>query len=298
MPPLTAICRASALTASLSLGGCMLFEPPPLPDPPLDDPCFAGVTLDQVPAPARGDHPYTWKCEAMARAPMSNALHWFRNAMEYRALTLQNYAEAERQLPAFAQRYKQSGWFVIMDADETLLDNSDYTKEYEACGGGFWQPTWCDWSRARQAKAVPGAVAFTRAVHRSGGFVAVVTNRLAQEDEWTRDNLKALGIEFDLLYLRTDESEKTARWRKAAQDISVVAAKAGRSGTPVPVMWIGDQITDFPQLDASGQIAGAMSQASFNAAQNVAANEFGVRFILLPQPLYSGRDGWTANEKQ
>jgi 5'-nucleotidase (lipoprotein e(P4) family) len=265
----------------------MLFEPPELL-PPAGDACFASIAPDQVPASPRGDYAYSWKCEASERKPMSNALHWFRNSLEYRTLASEAYARAESQLAELARRHRQTGFLVIMDADETLLDNSEYTKEYEACGLGFWQPTWCDWSRAQKARAVPGAAAFTKAVHRNGGYIAVVTNRLKEEDGWTQENLRKLGIEFDLIYLRTDESDKAARWRKAVEEIRPVA----RGSSPVPVMWVGDQITDFPVLDGAGAITGALSQSSFQGAAASAVRDFGVRFILLPQPLYSGSGGW------
>jgi 5'-nucleotidase (lipoprotein e(P4) family) len=270
----------------------MLFEPPELL-PPADDACYASIAPDQIPATPRDDYVYSWRCEADERKPMSNALHWFRNSVEYRALATAAYARAENQLPALAQRHRQTGFLVIMDADETLLDNSEYTKENEACGLNFWQPTWCDWSRSQRARAVPGAVAFTKAVRRNGGFIAVVTNRLEDEEEWTRENLRKLGIEFDLIYLRTDESDKAARWRKSVEEIKPI------SGTvPVAVMWVGDQITDFPQLTSGGSISGALSQASFQSAQASAFSDFGVHFILLPQPLYSGSGGWMANERE
>ncbi len=293
MTSFAAKCRVASLLAAFGLSSCMLFEPPELL-PPADDACYASVTPDQLPTnPAHGDYPYSWICEATERKPMSNALHWFRNSVEYRALAIAVYSRAQSELPEIARRHKATGWFVIMDADETLLDNSDYSKEAEACGLDFWQPNWCDWSRARRARAVPGAASFTQAVHRNGGRIAIVTNRLAQEEEWTKDNLRKLGIEFDLIYLRTAESDKAARWRKATDDM-----KAATRSSPVPVMWVGDQITDFPTFDSSGAITGAQSQSSLQNAQGSAWSEYGTRFVLLPQPLYSGGGGWTANERK
>jgi 5'-nucleotidase (lipoprotein e(P4) family) len=295
MPGWAAIKRAAGLLGLLSLAGCMLFEPPELL-PPAGDACFSSVTPEQKPETAHGDYPYSWKCEATERKPMSNALHWFRNSAEYRALATAAYARAQEHLPGFARTHRDTGWIVVMDADETLLDNSEYTKEYEACGGGFWQPTWCDWSRTQRARAVPGAVAFTEAVRRNGGLIVVVTNRLAEEEEWTRENLRKLGIEVHGIYPRTDESDKSARWRQIMEDAKTKGRYPGIA--PVLVMWVGDQITDFPQLGSGGTITGALSQASFQTAQASAFADFGVRFILLPQPLYSGTGGWIANERE
>lgn len=294
----------AALALALGLGGCAAFETT-VPDislmAPADDACFEGVDLAtltpaQRAAVERGDDLFTWECEAPAsdEEKLSNALHWFRNSVEYRVVAASTYARAQESLTALVRR-RGSGWFVIMDADETLLDNSDYSKEYERCGTGYWSPSWCVWSREEKARAVPGAVEFTHHVRELGGFVAVVSNREARETQWTAHNLDALGFAYDAILLSEGDHDKTARWLSAA-------AALGNRAT-APVMWIGDQITDFPVLSEKNVIAGAMSQESavlpldprFNPK---ACAKAGVCFVLLPQPTYSGPEGWMANEAE
>jgi predicted secreted acid phosphatase len=62
-----------------------------------------------------------------------------------------------------------------------------------------------------------------------------------------------------------------------------LAAKA--SGHPRVVMWVGDQITDFPILDASGRIVRAMNQHDTGAG-------IGDYLFLLPNPMYGN---WQSN---
>src|ERR1041384_798572 len=78
---------------------------------------------------------------ACARAPATTAtspmrgssgadahleIRWFRTSAEYRALTRQTYRYAAERLPELSRGLAPRGWAVIVDADETVLDNSVY----------------------------------------------------------------------------------------------------------------------------------------------------------------------------
>jgi len=93
-------------------------------------------------------------------------------------------------------------------------------------------------------------------VHALGGLVAIVTNRDTGNDVVTRTNLKTLGIWFDYEIGQKggEPSENSQRWRDA---VTILAQRGG--GSPRPVLWLGDQVTDFPILDAQGHIVRAMS---------------------------------------
>lgn len=255
------------------------------------DICYGNVQPQDAPATAPGDDAFTWKCEATLRRDASDGLHWFRDASEYRVLAQETYARAADAAQGFAGKYQASGFIVIMDADETLVDNSDYQKENEACGLRYWEPSWCDWNRAQSAGAVPGAAAFTQRVRALGGYVAVVSNRKDAYRAWTISNLDNLSIAHDAVLLSTGTSDKTKRWQQAVVEIAKIHAKPGQPAPPA-VMWIGDQISDFPQLDASGNVVGALGQAN---AANALPDGFDTQFFLLPQPLYGG---WTGNARR
>ncbi len=122
----------------------------------------------------------------------------------------------------------------------------------------------------KQATAIPGAIEFIQTVQRLGGRVAIVTNRSEEVCPATRENLRAVGITFDYLRCKRDgEDRKEPRWQE-------VSSGEGTGLGPLEiVMWIGDNIRDFPNLDQSVR------------GQGVSAyGQFGDRYFVLPNPLY------------
>jgi predicted secreted acid phosphatase len=182
-----------------------------------------------------------------------------------------------------ARHLKRHAWVVIMDADETVLDNSLNEVQRDMCPEATFNPKrWESWVRAGataeadpgMADVVPGAAAFTQAIHSMGGLVAIVTNRDVADDSITQNNLKRLGIWFDYEIgqdaSKPDEkASKLTRWQAAVAALSTrfhIRAKA--------VMWVGDQVTDLALTDANGNMIGAMSNG-------VGSNRF-----LVPNPMY------------
>ena len=88
-------------------------------------------------------------------APRELAIKYMRDAEEYAALARQVYrigGEAvARTAPALARR----AWAVILDVDETALDNSTYQLERSAYGLPFDPGSWNAWVRRREAGPVP-----------------------------------------------------------------------------------------------------------------------------------------------
>jgi 5'-nucleotidase (lipoprotein e(P4) family) len=244
--------------------------------------CHARITNPRpAPPPAPGETD-SWQCTAPKNGKLSTAVDWFRDSLEYCHLATTAYRDATRAAYRNAVRYGPNGWIVIMDADETVLDNSLYERERQRCGLHFSEPTWDKWLKAGIATAIPGAAVFTQTVHRLGGLVAIVTNRDAGNDPVTRANLKAQGIWFDyeIGLPHGEPEEKSSRWRAA-----VVSLATATGGTPTPVMWVGDQVTDFPILDSNGQIMRAMTQNDDGAG-------IGESFFLIPNPIYGN---WSGN---
>jgi 5'-nucleotidase (lipoprotein e(P4) family) len=206
------------------------------------------------------------------------AIHWTRTAAEHRAVFLQAYRLAGERVQSLAAGRAAGTWAVILDADETILDNSEYQKERASLGLPWTQESWTAWVRREAADTLPGAAGFMALVRQLGGRVAVVTNRMDYECGDTRDNLAKLGVPVDLLLCRPSSapSDKNPRFRAVAEgtaDPSVPAAEV--------LLWIGDNIQDFPGL----------TQAARAGDGSVLA-EFGSRFIVLPNPMYGS---WERN---
>lgn len=299
MRPLTSVL---ALLALLGLAAC---AGAPSPPPDALDPCFDGRPSQPA---GPGDNPYSWICEAppARRAPTSRAVLWVRGSGEYAGLVREAYRAAAARLKAMKPK---GTWFVVMDADETILDNARYQAEREACGLAYTPETWCDWSRAEAAGLLPGAEAFMRKVHEMGGLIVIVTNRCEGERAWTESRLmgKDGGALYDLMLMRgpmpasiddppqpvcDGTTDKTRRFRDAAErlrDALPFLGRAAGKGTPRPVMWIGDQIGDFPRFAPRGEIVGTLLQGDRAMLAERGLRLFerpGTAFVLIPNPMY------------
>lgn len=250
---------------------------------PISYDCQARMTrVETIPPVAPGDTS-PWQCAAPAGKPGS-ATHWQRNSLEYCRLTLSAYDEALRAAQLLAKHNKRNQWIVLMDADETVIDNSLFERERLSCGGEFQDAQWESWVAASMARDVPGAAAFTNAVHRLGGLVGIVTNRKVSDDAVTQATLKQNGIWFDYEIGMADTSDKTVRWKGA-----VAALKKKFGGNPRAVMWLGDQVTDLAILDKTGAILRAMNQKDSGAGIG------GGHVFLLPNAMYGN---WMDNPSQ
>ena len=104
------------------------------------------------------------------------AINWTQQSGEYQALTWQAFNVATQ---AFDNAVSESGkpGAVIVDLDETMLDNSAYQAWQAKNDQPFTDASWSAWTRARQARAVPGAVEFAGYVDSQGGTVFYGSNR-------------------------------------------------------------------------------------------------------------------------
>jgi 5'-nucleotidase (lipoprotein e(P4) family) len=168
---------------------------------------------------------------------------------------------------------------VILDADETLLDNSEYQKRLAVAHARYSDSSWARWVLEGVAPAVPGAVEFTRQVHALGGLVAVVTGRAESLCAVTRKNFAAVGIAADVVLCQPPgSSDKNPRFR---------LIQSGTAMTGVPPLevleWIGDNIQDFPTLTQGARNDPAL------------LTPFGVSYFALPNPMYGS---WEKNPDQ
>jgi 5'-nucleotidase (lipoprotein e(P4) family) len=208
---------------------------------------------------------------------------WMQTSGEFWAATSAAYANAERTLTQAIQEkswsaaLEQAGGYeslpgaVILDLDETVLDNSQAEGQLVLDRTDFLQDTWTAWVDQMAAGAIPGAQSFIGAAEKQGVKVFFVTNRSAAEQDRTLKNLAALGIAAsDETVLCTGEngwtSDKTARRAAIANAYRVL-------------LLVGDDMNDF------------VSTATLTPPQRVAlakthAQRWGRSWILLPNPSY------------
>lgn len=265
--------------AAVSLGAALVVAQPARAAPLTYD-CQAHMTRVETVPPVAPGVSDPWQC-LVPTAKQSSATHWMRNSLEYCRLTVSVYDDALRAARHMAATHRRRGWIVMMDADETVLDNSLFDREGDMCGKTYNDTEWESWVHAGMARDVPGSAAFTQAVHRLGGLIAIVTNRIAADDEFTQADLKANGIWFDYEVGMSDgKSDKLGRWQGA---VAALARKFG--GHPKAVMWIGDQVTDLAVVDSKGRMLRAMTQHDVGAG-------IGTFEFVIPDAMYGN---WLAN---
>lgn len=206
-----------------------------------------------------------------AAAAVPEAIRWVRDSAEYQAALHQVYRLATTRVEQAATRPAGS-WGVILDADETVIDNSAYQLERSRIGQGYSAESWNAWVRRREATPLPGAAAFLARVRALGGRIAIVTNRLQSECGDTRAVFDAHQLAYDAMLCRADgtPSDKNLRFD------AVVAGRSPASAAPLDIVaFLGDNILDFPKLAQSTRSQGA-----------AAFGEFGVRYFLVPNPMY------------
>jgi len=184
-------------------------------------------------------------CAAPKTAPYATALNWVTQSREHKAVCLQTYASAWEKVAAAAQ--KESGqWAIVMDLDETVLDNSGYQRDLEAKGEAYSPESWEVWVLKKEAALVPGAKEFiskVRALPRAR--IIFISNRYARNTKPTRLNLEKLGVteDNDIYMLRKEKADtKTIRQKEVIEG----AGRMVKHGAFKVLAWFGDAAHDMP----------------------------------------------------
>ncbi len=242
-----------------------------------------------------------------------DATLWVRFAAEYKAITRQTFIAATRQLnsaisdsnwsaivfgssttgPSILEGRAARPVCVIMDVDETVLDNSAYQQELILNNSSFTGESWSRFVNAKVSPAVPGAKSFVDACRRMGVTVFFVTNRDFSLEPATRENLISEGLmkssDPDLILSKNERPEWTSG--KSARRDSIAA-------TYRVLLLLGDDLNDFLFVKKSN-----LQQRSQLAEQY--QHYWGERWFMLPNPDYgswemavtSGSKNSTAAEK-
>lgn len=160
---------------------------------------------------------------------------------------------------------------VIVDIDETVLDNSPFQVTNTAEGRTYSPANWSAWTVKAAANALPGAVEFLNAAARKGCEVFYISNRSEAEKEATIRNLKALSFPTvdaaHVLCMQGGVSDKSDR-RDQVRANHYVA------------LLVGDQLRDFDEH--------FKDRPTGHGRPTVDAMRDTLRdyFIMLPNPMY------------
>ena len=243
----------------------------------------------------------------------TDSVVWLQSSTEYAAVTAGIYAAATAAIKEIAttETDRARSMAIVLDIDETVLDNSRYQGSLVLDNANYESDSWDRWVALRAAPAVPGAVDFIQTSLSLGFHVAFITNRPCRARAGTSEdcpqrretlvNLENVGIDTEstTLFLMADRpsdrcaalltdaekadgkwsSDKTSRRECVALDHDII-------------MLFGDQLGDFieKQGDPSGQ-SGRASAAQYE-------EYWGKAWFMLPNPTYGGWRPRTTAEKR
>ena len=204
--------------------------------------------------------------------PLLLSVLWYQRSAEMQALYYQGYNIAKSALrEKTGKSDNKKPKTVIMDIDETVLDNSPVEAYQVIENVPFSDSLWNRWVSLCSAEPLPGALDFTKFAESKGAEVFYVSNRtLSDSFEYTIKNLKSKGFPFaDSIHvvLKTDLSSKEIRRMAIAEKYDII-------------LLMGDNLAD---LDVVFEKRG--DDLGFGAVNNN-IKEFGTRFILFPNPMY------------
>jgi 5'-nucleotidase (lipoprotein e(P4) family) len=192
---------------------------------------------------------------------------------EARALEYQTYVLARMLLDRdLRNRRIHSRRAIIVDVDETILDNSRYQVMLIKQGVNYPEG-WTDFCNRAVSTAIPGALDFLKYAHGRGVRVFYITNRKVAEKDGTARNLKNLGfpeVNDETLLVRTNTENDSKEPRRQS-----VAARYHI------VLLMGDNLNDFSDVfEKSKTVAARLEATEKNRSQ------FGTHFIVLPNAMY------------
>ncbi len=223
------------------------------------------------------------KTDSEETNPLLNAVLYMQQSAEYKALTLQIYNNAAIHLErALADKNwtaatEQNGDYqnlppaVILDVDETVLDNSAYEAQLINSGRSYTSESFAAWCKEARAGIVPGALKFCTAARKKGVTIFYVTNRGNAQKEDTRKNLRRLGFplekEIETILPRTDSSDKGKRRAEIAKRFRILLLIGDNAG---------DCFSGFTHA----------SQVKRDSLVRVYQSHWGSKWIILPNPSY------------
>ena len=204
---------------------------------------------------------------------------YMQKAAEYRALAYQAFNIARWQLDAdldkksakklpLAERKKPRA--VMVDIDETVLDNSPAQAYAIKNRLPFNLKDWYAWGEMRKAKPILGAVDFLNYADSKGVRIFFVSNRDEVQKQATIDNLKNAGfanVSAENVLLKTDTSSKEPRRQ-------IILAKYRI------VFFMGDNLDDHSNVFEKKSIPDRFAEV------DKAKDMFGKKYILLPNAIY------------
>lgn len=195
---------------------------------------------------------------------------WTQLSAENEALYYQGYNLASERIRSYDPEQETLPPAVVLDIDETVLDNSPFTVYRAREGLSYTEDLWNEWCERREAGILPGVLAFTKLADSLGVEVFYISNRLSQLLDATIENMAAYGLpnsDSAHIFLKTSESSKDARRAIIREGYNIL-------------LLIGDNLSDFDGIFDDRKLEYGKQTVRDHAS------DFGTRYIILPNTMY------------
>ncbi|MGG0256895.1 5'-nucleotidase, lipoprotein e(P4) family [Bacillus toyonensis] len=195
---------------------------------------------------------------------------WYQTSGEAKALYYQGYNIGKMRLDEALAKESEKSLAIVLDLDETVIDNSLYQAMTIKEGKGSPYKI-KEWFKRAKAEALPGAVSFLQYANDKGVSIYYISNRKQNQLESTLQNLRQLGIpqaDKDHVLLRREKNEKGKEERRKQ-----VATKHNI------ILYFGDNLSDFTGFDEK-------SVEERNQIVDKMHEDFGQKLIIFPNPMY------------
>jgi acid phosphatase len=214
---------------------------------------------------------------------------WMQTAGEYRACCLQTYRQAWERLQQKVKKAapaKGKPLAVIMDLDETVLDNSGFQTSLSRDSVDYSDSLWDEWEKDHfdEVRLVPGAREFIEKAEGAGVAVVYLSNRAEKNRAGTIAALEHVKLDTrkieNRLLLAGSTSDKTERRNQVRKRYEVL-------------MLFGDNLRDFDEKPFKAKKVGEYDVSGQNEAiaerlkqVDEQRSHWGDDWIILPNPVY------------
>ncbi|MEX0843692.1 MAG: HAD family acid phosphatase [Balneolaceae bacterium] len=222
----------------------------------------------------------------------AQATLWVQNSAEYKAIAIQTYSTASRMLSlpledsywtASLNQEESDGYrslppAIILDIDETILDNSPFQARMIKQDKTFNIDDWNAWCNEGKADGIPGAVDFTNYAAEKNIAIFYISNRGFEVEEATRRNLIEEGFPVSDTQDNIMTNGEEPGWNSSKIKRRQIIEENYRV-----LMIFGDDLNDFlPAKD--------ISQEERDSIVERYSEYFGRRWFMLPNLVYGSWD--------
>ncbi|MAV93299.1 MAG: hypothetical protein CMG01_03985 [Candidatus Marinimicrobia bacterium] len=201
---------------------------------------------------------------------LPNDVRWVIESSEYEALCHQIFNNAIYKLKKklspnnFSLNIANNNYAVVLDLDETIMDNSDYQVMLFDKNEKYNPESWDEWVLKEDAKLVPGARKYLNFLRDNNIQVIFLSNRMDKRVEETKNNLKKLGVfsDNDIYLLRLDKADKKTVRR---EEIFNSTGRMKNYNNFEIIQYLGDAMGDFEDKNL---------------------DRFGIDNFVFPNPMY------------